>query len=86
VLLVDGGSDENPRYLKNIKTYCHLFQKFDLDYLTIQIYASGQFKYNPVERGMAILSRKLADIMLPIDHFESHLNTQDKVIDLELVL
>ena len=25
VLLVDGGSDENSRHLKNIKTYCHLF-------------------------------------------------------------
>ena len=25
VLLVDGGPDENPRHLKNIKMYCQLF-------------------------------------------------------------
>jgi len=35
VLLVDGGPDENPRHLKNIKMYCQLFRKFDLDYLTV---------------------------------------------------
>ncbi|GES89566.1 hypothetical protein GLOIN_2v1783204 [Rhizophagus clarus] len=43
-------------------------------------------KYNPVERGITTLSRKLASIMLPVDHFGSHLNIQGKVIDLELAL
>ena len=56
VLLVDGGLDENPRHLKNIKTYCHLFQKFNLDYLTVWTHASGQSKYNLVERGILMLS------------------------------
>uniref|UniRef100_U9UEM9 C2H2-type domain-containing protein n=1 Tax=Rhizophagus irregularis (strain DAOM 181602 / DAOM 197198 / MUCL 43194) TaxID=747089 RepID=U9UEM9_RHIID len=56
----------------------------DGDYLTVRTHASGQSKYNPVERGMATLSRKLADIMLPVDHFGSHLNTQGKVIDLDV--
>src|SRR3954447_24700774 len=86
VLLVNGGPDENPRHLKNIKTYCQLFQKFDLDYLTVRTHAPGQFKYNPVERGMATLSGKLAGITLPTDHFGTHLNTQGKVIDPELAL
>ncbi|CAB4406867.1 unnamed protein product [Rhizophagus irregularis] len=86
VLLVDGGPDENPRHLKNIKTYCQLFQKFDLDYLTVRTHAPGQSKYNPVERGMATLSGKLAGITLPIDHFGLHLNTQGKVTDPELAL
>lgn len=86
VLLVDGGPDENPRHLKNIKTYCQLFRKFDLDYLTVRTHAPGQSKYNPVERGMATLSGKLAGITLPIDHFGSHLNTQGKVTDPELAL
>ncbi|CAB4437126.1 unnamed protein product [Rhizophagus irregularis] len=86
VLLVDGGPDENPRHLKNIKTYCQLFRKFDLDYLTVRTHAPGQSKYNPVERGMETLSGKLAGITLPIDHFGSHLNTQGKVIDPELAL
>lgn len=35
---------------------------------------------------MAILSRKLAGIILPVDHFRSHLNTHGKVIDPELAL
>src|SRR3954452_22408840 len=84
MLLVDRGPDENSRHLKNIKTYCHLFQKFDLDYLTVRTHAPGQSKYNSVERGMATLSGKLAGITLLIDHFGSHLNTQGKVIDPEL--
>jgi hypothetical protein len=41
ILLVDGGPDENPRYLKNIKAYCHLFKKFDLDYLSVRTHAPG---------------------------------------------
>jgi hypothetical protein len=86
VLLVDGGPDENPRHLKNIKTYCQLFRKFDLDYLTVRTHAPGQSKYNPVERGMATLSGKLAGITLPIDHYGTHLNTQDKVINPDLAL
>ncbi|EXX58145.1 hypothetical protein GLOIN_2v1783204 [Rhizophagus irregularis DAOM 181602=DAOM 197198] len=82
VLLVNGGPDEDPRHLKNIKNYCQLFRKFDLDYLTVRTYAPGQSKYNPVERGMATLSGKLAGITLLVDHFESHLNTQGKRKDL----
>uniref|UniRef100_U9U9H8 C2H2-type domain-containing protein n=1 Tax=Rhizophagus irregularis (strain DAOM 181602 / DAOM 197198 / MUCL 43194) TaxID=747089 RepID=U9U9H8_RHIID len=84
ILLVDGGPDENPRHLKNIKTYCQLFRKFDLDFLSIRTHAPGQSKYNPVERGMATLSGKLAGITLPIDHFGKHLDSQGKVINPEL--
>ena len=84
ILLVDGGPDENPRHLKNIKVYCQLFKKFDLDYLSIRTHAPGQSKYNPVERGMATLSEKLAGITLPIDHFRKHLDSQGKVTNPEL--
>jgi len=84
--LVDRGLDENLRHLKNIKTYCHLFRKFNLDYLTVQTHASGQSKYNSVEKGMATLSEKLAGIILPVNHFRMHLNTQSKVINPELAL
>ena len=86
VLLVDGGPDENPRHLKNIKVYCQLFKKFNLDYLSVRTHAPGQSKYNPVERGMATLSGKLAGVTLPINHFGVHLNTQGKVINPELAL
>ena len=84
ILLVDGKPDENPRYLKNIKSYCQLFKKLNLDYLSVRTHASGQSKYNPVKRGIATLSCKLADITLPIDHFGVHLNLQGKITNPEL--
>ena len=86
VLLVDGGPDENPRYLKNIHQYCRLFRHLDLDYFTIRTHAPGQSAYNPVERSMATLSKKVAGITLPIDHFGTHLDSQGKVRDRELGL
>ncbi len=50
------------------------------------MYASGQSKYNPVEREITILSGKLAGVTLLINYFGMHLNTQDKVINSELAL
>ncbi|CAG8596260.1 7297_t:CDS:2 [Gigaspora margarita] len=86
MLLVDEGPDENPRHLKNIKIYCQIFKKFNLDYLSVRMHAPGQSKYNPVKWGMATLSGKLAGITLPIDHFGTHLDTQGNVIHPELAL
>ncbi|CAG8783419.1 23675_t:CDS:2 [Gigaspora margarita] len=42
--------------------------------------------YNPVERSMASLSEKFASITLPIDNFESYLDSQEKVLDKDLAL
>ncbi|PKB97134.1 hypothetical protein RhiirA5_384880, partial [Rhizophagus irregularis] len=49
VLLVDGGPDENPSHLKNIKEYCQYFRSADLDYMTVRTHAPGQSAYNPVK-------------------------------------
>ncbi|CAB4442186.1 unnamed protein product [Rhizophagus irregularis] len=69
-----GSPDENPRHLKNIKTYCHLFQKFDLDYLTVRTHAPGQFKYNPVERdlifGKSVDARYVKELTNPFENIE----------------
>src|SRR3989440_7424443 len=86
VLLVDRGPDENPRHMKNIIEYCKLFRSLNLDYLTIHTHAPGQSAYNPVERSMATLSKKVAGITLPIDNFGNYLNSQGKVRDHELGL
>ncbi|CAG8796289.1 18542_t:CDS:2, partial [Gigaspora margarita] len=43
------------------------------------------YVYNPVERSMASLSEKLAGIILPINKFGSHLDSQGKVLDENLV-
>ncbi|CAB4439850.1 unnamed protein product [Rhizophagus irregularis] len=84
ILLVDGGPYENPKHMKNIIQYAHLFRSLDLDYLTVRTHAPGQSAYNPVERSMASLSAKLAGITLPIGEFGSHLNSQGNVVDEEL--
>ncbi|CAG8577558.1 3987_t:CDS:2 [Cetraspora pellucida] len=84
ILLVNGGPDENSRHLKNIESYCKIFKKFGLDYLSVCTHAPGQSKYNPVEKGMATLSSKLARVVLPIDYFGKHLDSQSRVINNEL--
>ncbi|CAG8672730.1 6442_t:CDS:2 [Gigaspora margarita] len=84
VLLVDGRPDENPKHLKNIIEYCKPFCFLDLDYLTVHTHAPGQSSFNPVERSMAPLSLKLAGIVLSIDYYGTHLNSQGKVINEEL--
>ncbi|CAG8515493.1 41962_t:CDS:2 [Gigaspora margarita] len=84
VLLVDSKPDENPKHLKNIIEYCKLFRFLDLDYLTVHTYTPGQSSFNPMKRGMAPLSSKLAGIILSIDHYSTHLNSQGKVINEEL--
>uniref|UniRef100_U9UL61 C2H2-type domain-containing protein n=1 Tax=Rhizophagus irregularis (strain DAOM 181602 / DAOM 197198 / MUCL 43194) TaxID=747089 RepID=U9UL61_RHIID len=75
ILLVDGSPDKNPRHLKNIKVYCQLFKKFDLDYLSVRTHAPGQSKYNPVERGMATLSA-LCNIWSRDSIFGKHVDAQ----------
>ncbi|CAG8470211.1 1231_t:CDS:2 [Cetraspora pellucida] len=45
---------------------------------------SGQSAYNPVERAMVSLSAKLAGITQSVDKHSSHLDSQGKVINLEL--
>src|SRR6185295_18457448 len=74
----------NPKHMKNIIQYAHLFRSLDLDYLTVRTHAPGQSAYNPVERSMASLSAKLAGITLPVGKFGSHLNSQGSVINEEL--
>lgn len=84
ILLVDGGPDENPRHEKNIHRYCKFFHLMNLDYLTIRTHAPHQSSYNPVERSMSTLSKKLVGITLSINTFGNHLDSSGKVINKEL--
>ncbi|CAI2173460.1 2490_t:CDS:1 [Funneliformis geosporum] len=86
ILLVDEGPDENLHYMKNILQYCRMFHIFDLNYLSIQTHTSGQSVFNLIECSMAILSQKLASIILPIDKYDFHFNSQGQVVDLELAM
>src|SRR5260363_120645 len=77
ILLVDSGLDENPKHLKNIIEYCHLFRELNLNYLSVRTHALYQSAYNLVECSMCTLSEKLARIELPVDRFGSHFNSQE---------
>jgi len=60
------------------------FREYDLDALFVFTNAPGRSAFNRVERRMAPLSKELSGVILPHDHFGSHLNSAGKTIDSEL--
>ncbi|CAF3698963.1 unnamed protein product [Rotaria sordida] len=84
IVTVDGGPDENPRFPKTLVSSIRKFKKYDLDALFILTHAPGQSAYNIVERRMAPLSHDLAGLILPHDHFGSHLNDSGVTINVDL--
>ena len=81
---VDGGPDENPRYRAVIKHAVKTFTTHNLDFMVVFTNAPGRSAYNRPERRMAPLSRMLSGLILPHDHYGSHLDTQARTVDLEL--
>jgi len=84
IFTVDGGPDENPRYQKVIDVAIHHFISQNLDALFIATNAPGRSAFNRVERRMAPLSKELAGVILPHDHFGSHLDEQGRTTDQQL--
>ena len=84
VFTVDGGPDENPRYQKVIEVAIHHFCKHNLDALFIATNAPGRSAFNRVERRMAPLSRELSGVILPHEHYGSHLDSQGRTINEDL--
>lgn len=74
ITFVDSGPDENPRYRKDKNFAIEHFKKYNLDALFIATNAPGRSAYNRVERRMAFLSKQLAGVILPHEHFGSHLD------------
>jgi hypothetical protein len=83
-LTVDGGPDDNPRYQNVIDVAVHHFLSHDLDGFFVATNAPGRSAFNRVERKMAPLSRELSSLILPHDHFGTHLDNQRRTIDLDL--
>ncbi|KAL1381516.1 hypothetical protein pipiens_013407 [Culex pipiens pipiens] len=81
VIVVDGGPDENPRYRKVIQVAIHHFLEHNLDAIFIATNAPGRSAFNRVERRMSPLSRELAGLLLPHDHYGSHLDSQMRTTD-----
>ncbi|KAF6018422.1 hypothetical protein EB796_023278 [Bugula neritina] len=84
IFSTDGGPDENPHYPKVLKVAAHHFKNHNLDAVFCVTNAPGRSAFNPVERRMAPLSHDLAGLILPHDHYGSHLNAAGKTIDPDL--
>jgi len=84
IFTVDGGPDENPRYQEVIRVAIHHFLRYDFDSLFIATNAPGRSAFNRAERKMAPLSKELTGLILPHDHYGSHLNESGITIDADL--
>jgi hypothetical protein len=66
--------ENNTRYSKTLSTAIDKFKKYNLDALVIVNQAPGQALFNTVERRISPMSHDLAGLILPHDHFGTHLN------------
>lgn len=83
IVASDGGPDENPRFPKTLQVAVARFIEWNLDVYLTGTNAPHYSAYNRVERRMAPLSRELAGLVLPHDHFGSHLDASGKTTDCE---
>ena len=83
IVASDGGPDENPRFPKPLQVAIARFKTWNLDAYLTGTNAPHYSAYNRVERRMAPLSRELAGLVLPHDHFGSHLDASGKTMDTE---
>jgi len=81
---VDGGPDENPRFQKTIDVAIHHFCENNLDVCCVGSNAPGLSCYNRAERRMPLFSHEIAGVVLPHDHYGSHLDSQGRTVDLAL--
>ena len=86
IVTVDGGPDENPRYSNTINCAIEYFCEHNLDAYFVATNAPGRSAFNHVERRMSNLSKELSGVILPHDHFGTHLDHNNKTIDEELEL
>ena len=84
IITADGGPDENARFPKTLAAAYRTFRDNNLDAIFVTCYAPGHSAYNAVERRMAPLSRELSGLILPHEHYGSHLDRSGKTCDEEL--
>ena len=84
VVSVDGGPDENPRFPKTLAYGIKRFKELNLDAYVTLTHAPGNSAFNHVERCMAPLSKELAGVLLPHEHYGSHLDASGKTINDDL--
>ncbi|CAF4547071.1 unnamed protein product, partial [Didymodactylos carnosus] len=84
IITVDGTPDDNPRFTKTLIGAIGKFRKYNLDALFVLTHAPGQSTYHVVERRMSPLAQDLAGLILPHDHFGTHLDGNGMTINQEL--
>ncbi|GBP81200.1 hypothetical protein EVAR_58038_1 [Eumeta japonica] len=84
VRIKNGGPDENPRYRKVKYFTIQNFNKYNLDTLFIATNAPGRSAYHRVKQRVAALSKRLSDVILPQEHFGSHLDNKGITIHYDL--
>ena len=84
IVTVDGGPDENRRYSNTINFAIEYFCEHNLDAYFIATNAPGRSAFNRVERRMSNLSKELSGVILPHNHFGTHLDHNNKTIDEKL--
>ena len=82
IMTVDG--HDGPRFPSTRAVLSSLFIERDLDFIWCATNAAGLSAYHFVERRMAPLSSQLSGVVLPHDHFGSHLNNKAETIDTDL--
>ena len=85
-ITVDGGLDKNLRYTNTINCAIDCFNENDLDAYFVATNAPGQSAFNQVERRMSNLIKGLSGVILPHDHFGTHLDNNNNTVNEELKL
>ena len=83
-LIILGAQDESTRLPKRLETAVALFLRMNFDVLIHVTNASGLSAFNPVEHRMAPFSHDLTGILIPWDHFGSHLDASGNTVDTDL--
>ena len=86
IITVDGGLDENQRYMITMECTIDFFLTYDLDTYFIATNIPGRSEFNRVERRTAPLCKEMASLILDRKHFGTHLNSKNETTDKELEL
>ena len=84
ILILTRDGHDGPRLLSTRNTLASIFKKHDLDFIFCVCNAAGLSAYHFIERRMAPLSAALAGVVLPHDHFGSHLGDSGNTSDTDL--
>jgi hypothetical protein len=76
--------ENNSRHPKTLASAIDKFKKYNLDALVMVNQAPGQALFNVVERRLSPMTHDLAGLILPHDHFGTHLNDSGVTINPEL--